>query len=136
VGILLESRPSEPEGGVAVVIGIGINLATHPTAMVRDAADLDLSGDRQAVDSAFRLLAARCERWIDIFDGGKGFPAIRAAWLDRAFALYEPISVDLNGRTIRGKFAGLAESGALEIETAPGNVITIIAGDVASGDYF
>jgi BirA family biotin operon repressor/biotin-[acetyl-CoA-carboxylase] ligase len=69
------------------------------------------------------------ERW----DEGRGFPAIRETWLALAHVPGEPISVNLSGTSIRGRFHGVGEGGALELETAPGVVITVNAGDIYPG---
>ncbi len=85
---------------------------------------------QSSIPDVFNALAASCVHWLTIWNEGKGFPSIREAWLERAFALNEPISVNLNGKVIQGRFCGVDFEGALQLETHPGVVMRITAGDI------
>jgi BirA family transcriptional regulator, biotin operon repressor / biotin---[acetyl-CoA-carboxylase] ligase len=127
-GVLLESMQAPSGGGLAVIAGAGINVSHAPQNMGRPTASLGLAPS--AVEEVFRDLAAAFQRRLALWDEGLGFPRIREAWLSRALALNEAISVNLNGSAIRGKFLGVDPAGALQLETAPGLVITVTAGDI------
>ncbi len=127
-GILLESLASPKGKRLAVIIGIGINVAHAPQETERAVATLGL--EPPAVAQVFASAAAAFDEWLARWDEGHGFPAIREAWLGRALALNEPISVNLNGSAIRGRFRGVDAAGALQLETEPGVVITVTAGDI------
>lgn len=127
-GILLESVRAPNDTSLAVVLGVGINLSEKPAGADKPAGTLGL--DSSAAPLAFEVLAARMEHWVRLWDEGRGFLAVRQAWLARAFALGEAISVNLNGTQIRGKFRGVDSGGALQIETQLGTVMTVTAGDV------
>jgi BirA family biotin operon repressor/biotin-[acetyl-CoA-carboxylase] ligase len=127
-GLLLESLASPKGKGLAVILGVGINVSFAPPITDRAAATLGL--DPSAVPQVFASLAAALETWLQWWDEGRGFPAVRQAWLSRALALNEPISVNLNGAAVRGKFRGVDAGGALQLETEPGVVITVTAGDI------
>ena len=127
-GILLESLPSPKGNGLAVILGMGINVTHAPADTERAVANLGL--EPSAVAEVFASLAAALDTWLARWDEGRGFPAIREAWLARALALNEPISVNLNGSAIRGRFRGVDAAGALQLETEPGVVITVTAGDI------
>ncbi len=127
-GILIESL-AEPKGnGLAAIVGIGINIGSAPRDTGRPAAALGIPpGDCARV---FNALAAAFETWRGRWNEGKGFAGVREAWLARAHLLGEPVSVNLNGSSIRGTFRGIDERGALQLETPAGVVITLTAGDI------
>jgi BirA family biotin operon repressor/biotin-[acetyl-CoA-carboxylase] ligase len=127
-GILLESVASPTGKGLAVILGMGVNVSHAPPDAERAVASLEL--DASAVPQVFASLAASLSEWLGRWDEGRGFPAIREAWLGRALSLNESISVNLNGAAIRGRFRGVDAAGALQLETKPGVVITVTAGDI------
>ena len=127
-GILLESLGSSKGRKLAVILGIGINVSNAPPAADRAVASLGL--DDTDVRRIFTSLASALESWLALWDKGRGFPEIRESWLGHAFALNEFISVNLNGSAIRGRFRGLDAAGALQLETKPGVVLTVTAGDI------
>ncbi len=127
-GILIESL-SPPDGnGLAVIIGFGVNAAVAPPVTDRAAATLGCSPE--GCVRLFETLANASEIWLNRWNHGSGFADIRETWLSRAHAAGEPISVNLNGSSIRGRFHGLDQRGALQLETAPGVVVTVNAGDI------
>ncbi len=127
-GILLESIAPPKWKGLAVILGVGINVSNAPPETDRAVASLGL--EVSAVPQVFASLAAALSEWLERWDEGRGFPAIREAWLGRALSLNGPISVNLNGSAIRGRFRGVDAAGALQLETKPGVVITVTAGDI------
>ncbi|MGO9170957.1 MAG: biotin--[acetyl-CoA-carboxylase] ligase [Rhodomicrobium sp.] len=127
-GILIESLAAVKGNGAVAVIGTGINTGVAPSDTGRPAAGLGLgpAGTAQVFDA----LAAAFVTWLGRWEEGKGFAAIREVWLSRALALNEPITVSLNGSSIRGKFCGVDQGGALQLETGLGVVITVNAGEI------
>ncbi len=127
-GILIESLASPMGSGLAAVVGIGINVSSAPPDTGRAATALRAApGDCARV---FEALAASFETWRGRWNEGKGFASVREAWLARAHVPGEPVSVNLNGSSIRGTFRGVDERGALQLETLAGVVITLNAGDI------
>lgn len=131
-GILLESLQTSPGGRSAVVIGIGINLAAAPELSDRRAATARLEVSDAARAEAFRRLAAALDTRLAEWDEGRGFPRIRSAWLERAHALGETISVRVHGNVISGTFRGIDETGALELATPSGQIRRVLAGEVCA----
>jgi BirA family transcriptional regulator, biotin operon repressor / biotin---[acetyl-CoA-carboxylase] ligase len=127
-GVLLESLAAPKDDGLAVVLGIGINVSHLPPEAGRPVASLGL--ELAEVDHVFQSLGASLDGWLARWDDGRTFADIREVWLSRALALHEPISVNLNGSAIRGRFRGLDSAGALQLEIEQGVVITITAGDM------
>jgi BirA family biotin operon repressor/biotin-[acetyl-CoA-carboxylase] ligase len=127
-GILAESL-SGPASVVAV-IGIGLNLAWHPSDLGRAATNLSEHGVRIEPDEMLGALAEAMQRWLAAWDCGAGFPQVRTAWLDRAGGPGESCSVHTGAERIEGTFLGLDASGALLIEDCHGHRHSIAFGDV------
>ncbi len=136
-GIMLQSSlgPASlgPESRIDwIVIGIGVNLTSHPAETSYLATDLVAAGASLAADEALAVLLGRLDhhyqRWL-----GAGFADIRAGWLARAQGLGEPIAVRLDTDRVDGIFGGLDDSGALEVIRADGTLCVITAGDVLAG---
>ena len=135
-GILIEGEAT-PNGETQhffVVIGVGVNCASHPLMDDRStgfpATDLRAHGAAITPDQLFaRLSATMCWR-LNQWDRGRGFSAILADWLTHARGIGEPIAVR-NGETeMQGRFVGLDQSGRLMLELGNGGIKTISAGDV------
>ncbi len=132
-GILLETEPGAKGADPLVVIGVGVNLVSHPSGTpypatdLRAAAGVDLTpagllGDYLSAFAEWRLT------WRN-----RGFAPVRAAWLEHAAGLGGPISVRLPDGTRDGKFVTLDEGGALVMETETGDRVSVTAGDVFVG---
>lgn len=127
-GILLESEMAG-ERLDFVVIGVGVNIVSAPPGTEYPATSLAAEGVGCIVPAS--LLAAFAEhfgRW-DERRRGAGFAALRAAWLERAVGLGEPVRVRLEKLTLNGRFLDLDEDGALVLEMADGRR-RIAAGEV------
>jgi BirA family biotin operon repressor/biotin-[acetyl-CoA-carboxylase] ligase len=123
-GILLE------RSGAAVVVGIGVNLASHPADLERPATSLAAAGLGAPDPALFVLdLAAAFRRWVAIWRGG--FAPVRERWLARAHPIGTPLAVRLAGTApLDGLFDGLSADGALRLRLPSGGVQAIHAGDV------
>ena len=134
-GILLESALG-PGGRVDwVVLGIGVNLASHPgiegpipSASLADAGAMTLAPE-EALPPVLAALARRRREWET-----QGFAAVRSAWLARAHGLGGPVTVANGERRLTGIFEGLDEGGALVLAQPGGERLSIAAGDVFFGD--
>jgi BirA family biotin operon repressor/biotin-[acetyl-CoA-carboxylase] ligase len=123
-GILLERQ------GTSLVIGIGVNLAHHPDGTERPATSLAAAG--LPVPQPAALLAALAPafaRWRATWQA-QGFAPLRQAWLARASGVGGRIVARLGSESPEGRFAGLAEDGALLLRLDDGNTRAIHAGDV------
>ena len=127
-GILLEATSTGAKTE-AVVVGVGLNLESHPDGTPYPATDFRHAGlsPVDAEQALTWLLGAFELRYAAWRDGG--FPAVRADWLVRAWRLGQEIQVRLDGETVTGRFAELDETGALVVDTAMGPR-HITAGDV------
>ncbi len=127
----LAPRPnSEHKYAVTAVIGIGIDLAWHPSDLGRAATDLAEHGFRVSPEAVLRSLSLTMHNWLAAWDGGRGFPGVRQAWLERAGPAGETVSVDTGRERIEGTFADLDAEGALVICDRHGQRRTVTFGDV------
>ncbi|MEM7730326.1 MAG: biotin--[acetyl-CoA-carboxylase] ligase, partial [Pseudomonadota bacterium] len=131
-GLLVEREPE------ALLIGIGINLVSHPqdtpypaTHLVAEMAQDSLAGPEPSFTGApalLALLSSHVMSRIETFRA-EGFAPIREVWLERAHHFGKVVTV--NGQT--GTFADLGLDGALCLTLADGTVRRVHAGDVSFG---
>jgi BirA family biotin operon repressor/biotin-[acetyl-CoA-carboxylase] ligase len=129
-GILPESHSGGRAPEVVVVIGIGINLASHPPGLGRAATDLAAHGAAVTPEAMLAILAPAVQRWLTIWDCGRGFAAVRAAWLAHGGAVGESLTVDTGRDRIAGTFLDLDAGGALLMRDAQGLERKLTFGDV------
>ena len=135
-GLLLEAKPGR------VLIGIGINLISHPDGGNIPATHLLEYIDPSAMQ-AYKSDALGPEAVLTIlareFDQAfkqhlaYGFSATRAAWSELATGLPGPVTVRLPHETFTGEAQSLLENGALRIVTGDGTIRDVHAGDVFFG---
>ncbi len=130
VGILAESQ-SAPSGEVVLVVGIGINLSSHPEGIGRAATHLAEHGVTIAPADMLGHLATALDDWLTVWDDGRGFAHVRAGWLERAGPIGEPVTVNAGTEKLGGAFAGLDDTGALLIRDAGGAERRVTFGDVS-----
>lgn len=131
-GILLEAERL-PQGGGAVVIGIGVNVAHAPQGLPYPATALAALG---ADLTAEILFAALTDAWVGlaaVWDEGRGFAEIRRRWLARASGLGGPVAVSSGGTVLSGVFETVDETGRLLVRGADGSLRTVTAGEVHFG---
>jgi BirA family transcriptional regulator, biotin operon repressor / biotin---[acetyl-CoA-carboxylase] ligase len=119
-GLLAEVVATTP---TCIALGCGINLAHAPRNMPYPVTSL---GSQFTPELVLEKLAIGFSQWLETWDEGRGFPAIRAAWLERAAGVGQNIWVD----GIAGRFDGIAPDGALLMTPADGKQKSIHAGDV------
>jgi len=129
-GILPESRSGGGAAEVVVVIGIGINLSSHPSGLGRAATDLAVHGVSVTPDAMLGVLAKAMQRWLGVWDCGRGFAAVRAAWLTHGGAVGESLTVDTGRERIAGTFLDLDPGGALVMRDTLGLERKLTFGDV------
>ena len=131
-GLLIEREPE------ALLIGIGINLVSHPddtpypaTHLVQEMRQSDLSGAEPMFSGAAAVLAVLSQSITARIDTLRthDFDPIRKDWLARAHHLNKIVSV--NGKT--GRFVDLGPDGALCLTLDDGTETRVHAGDVSFG---
>lgn len=129
-GILLESVQAPGSSEPVIVIGTGLNLASHPATTEMPATDLTAHEFTVSADEAFTHLARYTAEWLDVWANGKGWNAVRSAWKERSLPAGSAMRVKTGDRDIQGIYAGIDENGALVITAAGNKEIKISAGDV------
>jgi BirA family biotin operon repressor/biotin-[acetyl-CoA-carboxylase] ligase len=130
-GILLESR-AEGRARVPewVVVGAGINLASHPEVTEYPAISLAAAGvtppdPARALEAYIAAFARWRTRWLD-----GGLAAVLETYRRHVLGVGAPITVRIEDATVRGVFDALEDDGTLALRLADGPIRRIAAGDV------
>ncbi len=135
-GILVQTEPSQKDGHLGVVIGVGMNVARAPilegylTIGLREISAAAKTLDAEAV---LTKLSAHLDSVLNLWRD-KGFDDIAKAWLKRAYGRDMTLKAVHDGVTITGKLKGLDPFGGLQIVARDGQTITITGGDVEYED--
>jgi len=131
-GILVERHPLT-QGKVALIIGMGLNVALAPPSEHYATASLRTSGFDVTPPQLFTALTQAWLMNFALWDEGRGFGLIREKWLNRAAGLGKDIHIQHQDQKISGCFKTIDGQGQLMIETRAGEIVTIAAGDVHFG---
>lgn len=131
-GILAETV--ETDLGLAVVVGIGINLksSNFPAEISDNATSLeDEGGNRVSVDDLLETLTRFFGYFYTILCETDGPTAIIDEWRRRSsYYSGKSVRVVLGNEVVTGVTCGIEENGALRVRTADGEIRKIQAGDV------
>ena len=124
-GILLE------RSGDAIVVGVGINVTSHPKGLDRPVTNLFAQGAQDAEAGALlALLAQLFAHWLAIWRA-QGLEPVRTHWLLNAHASGTPMRVvQPDGEVVEGTFDTLDRQGMLILRLANGQSRAIHAGDI------
>ncbi len=127
-GILLEAA-AHASGKPLVVIGCGVNCATHPEDGLYKATSLSALGLDVSPKTLFIMFAKAMASRLAQWSAPDGAEQISRAFLDRAAGLNEPLIVRYSDTEERGTFAGLDAEGYLLLQQEDG-IRRVLAGDV------
>lgn len=132
-GILIESL----SGGLGMifVIGCGINLTEAPGETRYGATALSRYGVELSSDGALEMLASFMDRWLKLWDAGRGFEAIRTHWLRYGKGVGGQVQIALGSELLEGRFEGLGDGGALLLRLPNGHLRSVLSGEVQYMDY-
>jgi BirA family biotin operon repressor/biotin-[acetyl-CoA-carboxylase] ligase len=123
-GILLEGV------GDAIIVGIGVNLASAPSLPDRETAAFTSFGPAPDRDAFAHALAASFDRELERWRTFGLEPLIRR-WQAAGTPAGTPLAVhDAGAVPVEGTFAGLAADGSLLLRLADGATRAVHAGDV------
>jgi BirA family transcriptional regulator, biotin operon repressor / biotin---[acetyl-CoA-carboxylase] ligase len=129
-GILAEAF--ETNKGLAVVIGIGINLTSNnfPDELNDIATSIeDATAKLPDREILLQNLMLNFSNLYQNFDPQK----VRKMWIERSsYAFGKSVSVVLEHETVFGITRGIEENGALRVEIGDGKIMIVQAGDVTS----
>lgn len=135
-GILLESFGPGRDGALALAIGVGMNLATHPEQSETrwPATSVHaVTGSTPSRDAALDHLDDHLDRWLTAYES-EDFTRILYAWKARAAHLGQEVTVQTAQGPCSGRFSDLDADGALVLETSDGAKV-FAAGDVTLGEH-
>jgi len=131
-GILAET--CETIKGLAVVVGIGINLksSNFPPELSETATSIETeTGKSPDVENLLVHLTRRLSEFSDILYGAGGAEIIRQEWIRRSsYSFEKQVRVRLENETITGATCGIEENGALRVRLETGEIRAVHAGDV------
>ena len=130
-GILLEAERL-PDGRMALVIGIGINIRARPDLAQYPVTSLTDQGVSISPEELFARLYVNMADALSVWDQGRGIGEIVRRWRGVACGIGEKITVNLPDRSISGIFSGIDDKGLLLLDSAAGT-LSIAAGDVFFG---
>jgi BirA family biotin operon repressor/biotin-[acetyl-CoA-carboxylase] ligase len=133
-GILTETQPHN-SGAITVVTGVGINVE------LGEGVDFDSEWSRQVADLsaivdsipsrdqlAARIVDTLCETFINF--EAHGFSRYAQGWSGHDWLYGREVTIDTAQHEVSGVGAGIAEDGALLIDTGSGSITRITAGSV------
>lgn len=133
-GILAEM--TETGKGLAVIIGIGINLksSNFPVEIAEIAISIEAeTGQTPDVKELLESLTKNLDKYYKILSGENGAAKIRRAWAENSsYFSGKMVCVRLENETIFGETGGLEENGALRIKQESGEIKIVQAGDVTN----
>jgi BirA family biotin operon repressor/biotin-[acetyl-CoA-carboxylase] ligase len=131
-GILLEAQ-KRPDGSMAIVVGMGVNIVAAPEGLPYPATSLRALGSDASAETVF---AALSDAWVDtveVWDSGRGIAEILSLWREAAAGIGAEVAVQRDGEVVRGVFETIDEAGRLIVRANDNRRIAITAGDVHFG---
>jgi BirA family biotin operon repressor/biotin-[acetyl-CoA-carboxylase] ligase len=132
-GILLEAEQL-PGGRIAVVVGIGVNVATAPTGLPYPATSLAaLGAGADAAPDAATVFARLTDAFVAVhadWDEGRGLDRILDEWRASAAGVGRPVSVTIGRDQVTGVFETIDPEGRLVLRAPDGAARLIAAGEV------
>lgn len=134
-GLLLEGHRLESNGPLAIIIGMGVNVAFAPTGTPYPAVALQTVRPGLTREDMFRALSATFAQTFSAWrnaarmNAADPFGPIRRLWLERAAGIGQEVTLRLPTAEKRGIFEGLDRFGRLQLSTAS-NTELIDAGDL------
>lgn len=129
-GILLESFPCEVDGKQWVVVGVGVNIDSHPEDVQYPSTCLTEAGVELV--SAKIVLSRFVHHFIECYNewDNKGFAHIRKRWLALAWGMKKEVTARLPDGDITGIAQEINAGGSLILKDKKGKLHTIHAGDI------
>ncbi len=113
-GILVESTSARGSPGFLAVLGFGLNVASAPDDLGRAATALGSHAQAPRRRLTAEGTCGPMSRFGSIvWNDGENFAAVRQAWMERAGAIGEPITVNIDRGAGSGTYQGLSEDGSV-----------------------
>lgn len=131
-GILLEAQ-KRPDGRLAIVIGIGVNVVAAPEGLPYPAASIAGLGWDVTPEA---ILGTLTDEWVDaveLWDSGRNVAGVLEIWRSAAAGIGAPVAVSRDGEVVRGVFETIDDAGRLIVRANDNSRVAITAGDVHFG---
>ena len=130
-GLLLETGKTHTQNWV--IVGIGINLVSHPNNTPYPATSLVAHfGNSPEPQKVLDILIEKFDRWKTIFEE-QGFEPVRDYWRTAAANVPGPVTVKLPNEEFDGTAVDIGHNGALQVRLSDGTMRDVHAGDVYLG---
>jgi BirA family biotin operon repressor/biotin-[acetyl-CoA-carboxylase] ligase len=138
-GILAEA--TETEKGLAVVVGIGINIrsSNFPPEISDTATSIEEASQRSKADTRSvpspeqlsQVLSNYLVHFYDVLSSENGASVIIEEWRNRStYFSCKKVRVTMENATLEGVTDGLQENGALRVRQTDGKIVIVQTGDV------
>jgi len=134
-GLLLEGHRLGNNGPLAIIVGMGVNVAFAPTGTPYPTKALQAAKPGLTREEMFQALSAAFAQTFSAWrhaarmNAADPFGPIRRLWLERAAGIGQEVTLRLPASEKRGVFEGLDRLGRLQLKTAAGTEL-IDAGDL------
>ena len=134
-GVLIEILSSTAKNKTPLAVGFGLNLLSYPYENELSAASLPATSLNSAVDNVpspeefLKILMNKFSFWDEKLND-TGFAVIISEFLDRSLPIGKEILLNINEKTIEGKFYGINDYGALLLKTKS-ELLVVSGGDVS-----
>ena len=129
-GILPETVAQSAAGRITVALGMGLNIAHAPGGTPYPVTALARHGASIAPRDCLDILDRALKHWLSMWQEGRGFAEIRAAWLAHAAGLGQEFQATVNQTDVRGTFTDLGDDGAMILALPDGSLKPIHSGEV------
>jgi BirA family biotin operon repressor/biotin-[acetyl-CoA-carboxylase] ligase len=130
-GVLLEAAPNGE--GSRLLVGIGINLSSHPDAVEYPATSLRAVVDPPpSPEEAHTRLVAAWDAWYEKWRA-YGFAPLREAWQARAEGVGKRVKARLGTSEVEGLFEDLEQDGAMLLRLDNGGMLRLTTGEIYFG---
>ena len=128
-GILLESAAGDGDAIDWLVVGMGVNVDSHPEGGDYGATSLIAQGVETTPEAVLAELCDGMLIWRQLWLE-EGFAPVRAAWHDRATGVDAPLRVEVGGEAVEGTYLGIDDAGALVLDVPGSGRRLVTAGEV------
>lgn len=112
-----------------VVIGLGVNVVSHPDKTNHPASNLNELGIPTSVEHFFPYLSDAIAQRLAEWEMGHGFSSIRQDWLSNAYRMGQDMRVNTSTESFVARLDGVDETGNLIVDHQ-GRQRTITAGEI------
>jgi BirA family transcriptional regulator, biotin operon repressor / biotin---[acetyl-CoA-carboxylase] ligase len=126
-GILCEVLSAAP---LTIAIGCGINVVHAPLGLTYPATCIAAEGASASRDAVFQSYSSALAYWLEQWNDGQNFAAIRDTWEQHAIGMGEQVTMATGAQALTGRFESITEQGALVLKPDDGPPQIFHAGDL------